>query len=141
MNLESSNAFLKILEEPPQNNYFVLTTANEKVVLQTIRSRCHKIFFNAFSDEELKKILTKTMIQKDYPQKEYLGMLAFHRAGIKKDWLDNYEKIIQLRKQLWESLSSFNFFLATKLLEEFSKLGKRYLYVFCSLEFCSSFFL
>ena len=58
MNLESSNAFLKILEEPPQNNYFVLTTANEKVVLQTIRSRCHKIFFNAFSDEELKKILT-----------------------------------------------------------------------------------
>ena len=45
MNLESGNAFLKILEEPPKNNYFVLTTANEKIVLQTIRSRCHKILF------------------------------------------------------------------------------------------------
>ena len=140
MNLESSNAFLKILEEPPKNNYFVLTTANEKIVLQTIRSRCHKIFFNAFSDEELKKLLTKTMIQKDYPQKEYLGMLSFHRAGLKKDWLDNYEKIAQLRKQLWESLSSFNFFLATKLLDESQNWAKDTYMFFAALNFVAAFF-
>ena len=140
MNLESSNAFLKILEEPPKNNYFVLTTANEKIVLQTIRSRCHKIYFPTFSDEELKKMLTKTMIQKDYPQKEYLKMLSFHRSGLKKDWLDNYEKIAQLRKQLWENLSSLNLLQTTKLLDQSQNWAKDTYMFFAALNFVAAFF-
>ena len=140
MNLESGNAFLKILEEPPKNNYFVLTTANEKIVLQTIRSRCHKIYFPTFSDEELKKMLTKTMIQKDYPQKEYLKMLSFHRSGLKKDWLDNYEKIAQLRKQLWENLSSLNLLQTTKLLDQSQNWAKDTYMFFAALNFVAAFF-
>lgn len=36
----SQNAFLKLLEEPPQNIYFFLLCHSAKALLQTIRSRC-----------------------------------------------------------------------------------------------------
>lgn len=37
---EASNALLKILEEPPNDHYFFLTTAYEYRLLPTVRSRC-----------------------------------------------------------------------------------------------------
>ncbi|GAB4393031.1 MAG: hypothetical protein Tsb005_09580 [Gammaproteobacteria bacterium] len=40
LHIMAANALLKILEEPPANNYFILTTANQHQVLPTIRSRC-----------------------------------------------------------------------------------------------------
>ncbi len=42
MSLNASNAFLKILEEPPQNVLLVLTTTKLFSVLPTIKSRCIK---------------------------------------------------------------------------------------------------
>lgn len=42
-NNASANAFLKILEEPPKNTYFILSCSNLKNILPTIRSRCYKI--------------------------------------------------------------------------------------------------
>ena len=40
MNLASANALLKMLEEPPNNTYFVLTCESLEQLLPTIRSRC-----------------------------------------------------------------------------------------------------
>jgi hypothetical protein len=40
---EASNAFLKNLEEPQANLFFILTAPNEQVVLSTIVSRCQVI--------------------------------------------------------------------------------------------------
>jgi len=42
-NNASANAFLKILEEPPKNTYFILSCCNLKNIIPTIRSRCYKI--------------------------------------------------------------------------------------------------
>jgi len=39
----AANAFLKILEEPPQHVVFVLLAANPMAVLPTIRSRCQQL--------------------------------------------------------------------------------------------------
>ena len=39
LNINSVNALLKILEEPPENTYFILIH-NHKKVLQTLKSRC-----------------------------------------------------------------------------------------------------
>ncbi len=44
MNLNSSNALLKALEEPQAKTVFILTTKNINLVLPTIASRCQKIF-------------------------------------------------------------------------------------------------
>lgn len=43
MVLAAQNAFLKLLEEPPENTTFILTTANYEDLLPTIRSRTQAI--------------------------------------------------------------------------------------------------
>lgn len=43
MGIDAQNAFLKLLEEPPNNTRFILTTQSEKHLLDTILSRCQVI--------------------------------------------------------------------------------------------------
>ena len=40
MNLSAQNAFLKLLEEPPQSAAFILAVASPELLLPTVRSRC-----------------------------------------------------------------------------------------------------
>ncbi|HDH97036.1 MAG TPA: DNA polymerase III subunit delta', partial [Proteobacteria bacterium] len=44
LNPSSSNALLKVLEEPPDRTYFVLIAENELKLLPTIRSRCQRVY-------------------------------------------------------------------------------------------------
>ncbi len=46
MNAEAQNCFLKTLEEPPNNTYFLLLTGQAEKLLPTIRSRCANIHIN-----------------------------------------------------------------------------------------------
>lgn len=41
---ETFNAFLKSLEEPPENTYFILTTSSKHLIPETILSRCMEIY-------------------------------------------------------------------------------------------------
>ncbi len=43
MGVEAQNVFLKLLEEPPQNTYFILTAPSAENLLATIKSRTHNI--------------------------------------------------------------------------------------------------
>ena len=47
LNINSMNALLKIIEEPPENTYFILINNNRKI-LPTLKSRClnFKIFYH-----------------------------------------------------------------------------------------------
>lgn len=45
MNEQAQNAFLKMLEEPPSNTFFILITENINSMLATIVSRCRNIWF------------------------------------------------------------------------------------------------
>lgn len=40
MTAQAQNCLLKILEEPPQNHFFLLTSSNPDLLLTTVRSRC-----------------------------------------------------------------------------------------------------
>jgi hypothetical protein len=46
MNISSSNASLKILEEPSANTYIFLISSKAKNILPTIKSRCYKLRFD-----------------------------------------------------------------------------------------------
>lgn len=52
---DAQNAFLKLLEEPPSNTYFIMTTVDPDMLLQTIRSRSQIIIIHppATKDIEL----------------------------------------------------------------------------------------
>lgn len=57
MTTEAQNCLLKTLEEPPEYAVIILIGTNENIFLNTIRSRCVKIYFNKIKDEELKELL------------------------------------------------------------------------------------
>ena len=59
MNTVTANKLLKVLEEPPQDTHFILTTENEKLLLPTVLSRCVIYRVPPVAKEEmLKNILT-----------------------------------------------------------------------------------
>ncbi|MCP4722681.1 MAG: DNA polymerase III subunit delta', partial [Desulfobacteraceae bacterium] len=45
MNVQAQNALLKVLEEPPENTFFILTATQLAPLLPTILSRCRQIRF------------------------------------------------------------------------------------------------
>lgn len=59
MSLDSQNAILKSLEEPPENVIIILHSSNPDLLLSTIKSRCQEIKFNPLSAESIVKILVK----------------------------------------------------------------------------------
>ena len=58
LNSSSSNALLKILEEPRQNNFFFLIYDNSEFLLNTIKSRCIQLKIN-FNDSEKIEIINE----------------------------------------------------------------------------------
>lgn len=59
MRKESSNAFLKLLEEPSENVLFILTASKTDQLLPTIISRCQHIRLNRLSENEIKEGLIR----------------------------------------------------------------------------------
>lgn len=63
----AQNKLLKVLEEPPQNVYFIITCFNPNLLLPTIKSRCNKIelakidknlIMEAIKDNDNKSLIT-----------------------------------------------------------------------------------
>lgn len=53
----AQNKLLKVVEEPSNNVYLILTTTNLELVLPTIRSRCNKLELGKLSDTVIEKEL------------------------------------------------------------------------------------
>jgi len=74
LNTESQNTLLKNLEEPGENNYFILSTNKIKSILTTIISRCQTIKISEKSKFENKKNIEITgNLTKDLALSEKLG--------------------------------------------------------------------
>ncbi|MBI5299426.1 MAG: DNA polymerase III subunit delta' [Deltaproteobacteria bacterium] len=61
----TANALLKILEEPPQDTYFILISAQAGRLLPTIRSRCQTIDFSPLNESDIEKYLEQQGISKE----------------------------------------------------------------------------
>lgn len=77
MKKESSNAFLKLLEEPPPNVMFILTTENINALLPTIISRCQVLRCPPLTQEEIYDGLVK----RDHIQESDAGFLSRIASG------------------------------------------------------------
>ncbi len=62
LNIHSSNALLKTLEEPPPNAIIILVTSNIRTIQPTILSRCALIKFNPLSDDCIREILSEESV-------------------------------------------------------------------------------
>ncbi len=69
MTPQAQNSLLKILEEPPQNTYFILTSGHPDLLLTTVRSRCRNIKIIPWESSYIEKILTDSGVSPDIAQK------------------------------------------------------------------------
>ncbi len=54
------NRLLKLIEEPPDQTYFILISNQRERLLPTIRSRCMQLYFPPMEQAEILKLLTET---------------------------------------------------------------------------------
>ena len=75
LHLSTSNAMLKVLEEPPGNTLFFLVTNNDQKLISTIKSRVQNFKVKRFSDSEMKKYLStyKDVSEDEVDQAIYLS--------------------------------------------------------------------
>ena len=66
MNVQSQNALLKTLEEPPAYAVIILLTTNLEAMLQTIRSRCVTLTMKPVPDAEIQRYLMREEQLPDY---------------------------------------------------------------------------
>jgi len=65
MTPQAQNCLLKILEEPPANNYFILTSGHPEQLLVTVRSRCRFLKMKPWDERQIARILTEDGIDKE----------------------------------------------------------------------------
>jgi len=63
MNQQAQNCLLKILEEPPANTFFILTSDHPDQLLTTVRSRCRPLKMKPWSDEYIRDVLIRQGVE------------------------------------------------------------------------------
>jgi DNA polymerase-3 subunit delta' len=100
MNVQTANAILKLLEEPPANTTLLLICHQPSRLLPTIRSRCRTLSFGRLSADHMTQALT----QADVPlptNMDYLNELAVGSVGealrlLNLGGLDTYARLVEL---------------------------------------------
>ena len=64
-NPASGHALLKLLEEPPLKTLFILVSSKPDTILDTIHSRCQKMYFPQISKRKLENQLIKNGIDQN----------------------------------------------------------------------------
>mgnify|MGYP003334792210 CR=1 FL=1 len=103
LNHASSNALLKILEEPPENAYIFLTTNNISQILPTIRSRAAKVSLPEPSLEESKAFIKEQSLSIEE------GDLEFFNFSITR-YLNDKDQLTLVKEIILELISD-NFFI------------------------------
>jgi DNA polymerase-3 subunit delta' len=93
MTIQAQNCLLKILEEPPENTFFILTSNHPEQLLVTIRSRCRFLKMKPWDDERIIQILKDSGISE---KKAYLAAGACNGSI-------GYAKRLADDENYWES--------------------------------------
>jgi DNA polymerase III subunit delta' len=92
---ESSNALLKLLEEPPSHSILILVTSRPKLILPTISSRCQQIRFLEHDKKTIDDFLKEKGVKKE--DAAFLSVLAQGRLGWLVEAIEK-ERIAELRQ-------------------------------------------
>ncbi|MET0759700.1 MAG: DNA polymerase III subunit delta' [Flavobacterium sp.] len=93
MNIAASNKLLKLLEEPSDKTLFILVSENEEDIIQTIRSRCQVLHFNALPE----KVIAETLVSRENIEPKIAVKLAHQAQG-------NFNKALHLLHEDSEEL-------------------------------------
>lgn len=103
MNTNAQNAFLKTLEEPPQQSVIILISSAEHRILPTILSRCQILNFTPLTRNELKVYLSRHT-ELDSNSVEIISRISSGSLGkalrIDSEYLDFRREIIRSLTEL-----------------------------------------
>ena len=94
MTEESSNALLKVLEEPPGAGFIILITDKKELLLSTVRSRCAEVRFQFLSLEDTAGLISESS---DIDRKT-ASLLAYFSQGSPGRAVEMMEEDILARK-------------------------------------------
>ncbi len=123
MTKEAQNSLLKTLEEPPTYSVFILIASNQDMLLNTIKSRCTKIFFDNLNTNELKEVLCQKGMEIDLSDK----MINLFNGSVgkalkileKKDIFEQVDKFIDslTEKSIIDLLNNKEIFIKENIYE------------------------
>lgn len=100
MTTQAQNCLLKTLEEPPSYVTLILCVSNSNTILKTIQSRCTRIKFNVYSDEDIKAIISTKGINKpavvDFAAAFSQGIVGKAFSIISDDFLEIREQVFDI---------------------------------------------
>tara|TARA_Y100001960_G_scaffold333769_1_gene440858 strand:- start:5586 stop:6575 length:990 start_codon:yes stop_codon:yes gene_type:complete len=107
LNLSSSNALLKILEEPKTNNYFFLISHQPSLLIPTIKSRCLKLKLSCHNFKNFEIILKNNNFSSDKELTKFLFDITGDSPGLSNDY--NFNDIIKNFDLLINSIIDENY--------------------------------
>lgn len=113
---EAANALLKLLEEPPDRNVFILTVLEPQMLLPTIVSRCCHVRFQPLEDSFLAKYIEEKMHVPEARAHELAvlaeGSLDKARLLADETHVSHWKQVIESARTL-RTLSMLDFFALT----------------------------
>lgn len=88
------NALLKLFEEPPLHAHFILATTDPEKIIETVRSRCFTLFFDAIDTQTLAEHLEYLCKQEQIPYaSDALRYIARCAEGSARDAINLLETV------------------------------------------------
>ena len=133
LNLNASNALLKLLEEPKMNTYFFLISHQPSLLIPTIKSRCLKINLVNHNFDNFSKILkSRNLILNDETTK-FLFDITNGSPGLSSDY--DFDEVIETFEKFINSIPDCNPFsdLNIHLIEILSSYDNEKFKIYLSL--------
>lgn len=119
MTTEAANCLLKILEEPPPQTLFMMTTDSLRELLPTVVSRCRVLHFQPCHERELKDFLSEKYLGEDERKLDLVCELSLGRPGVAFTLLED-PQMMDFYTSLYRDLSRFL---------EFNNMFERFAYL------------
>ena len=119
MSIGAKNSLLKVIEEPPNNAYFIIELQQIENTLETIKSRCQEIKMEEYSEAEIEEMINKIIAISDCNERRILSQSARNYYQIEtvskygvREFCDYVDKVYN---NIYKVQSANSFKIAEKL--------------------------
>ena len=117
----ASNSLLKLLEEPPENIYFILIHDNSYRILETIKSRSINFKIN-FTNKSIIQITKKIIGEEDFSTINNTYLKMYNSIG-DLVFLNNFAKKYEINIESYTIKELLNYIISKKLYKKDSELN------------------
>ena len=117
----ASNSLLKLLEEPPENLYFILIHDNSYRILETIKSRSINFKIN-FTNKSIIQITKKIIGEEDFSIINHTYLKMYNSIG-DLVFLNNFAKKYEINIKSYTLKDLLNYIISKKLYKKDSELN------------------